>query len=539
MMSSNLNSGLGAFMSVPDVSLGRGGLGEVRCGPTGGEAEREDMGSGSGLSSVLSPRRMAFVMPRPVVKGPKLDDGDGGDGIGKHNHNGGGGDDGGDDDDDYFADDDGEGEGEGDGFFRTLIGESYDKFSIACVFAEWMRTMADLPLILRRAVEMGLFSSAQLVRFFSMDVRPSLTRSVSRALPPTWARDFVGRLMADPAFVQKMVVESSMSAALSLYYEYSVRGDKFLKELDLALINTVGMAAATGATTWLVAPTRSYGSVHKFPWQQMLDGLPNCVFDTCGPLRQYTNQARVGGFLAKMAELSAVGAVMGTTTSLLSTAAVALRKRTDPAFEPSVPIPSVGRSSAGLAAFFAINANSRYQLLGGMDRFLIERSQHLWSYLAVSGFARAVSQGVGELSRPWWQGLPQPAPKAPTMVRRRVARKVTRRVPRSTAAAAAAPAAPVAVGLDEMSTSYGGELVVEPLELSASASYVQAPQVEAMSYESAAAAPEATPASQAYDALLQQQQMAAQAAQQQQQQEESEAPRYRRSAPQGRRQSSM
>ena len=31
---------------------------------------------------------------------------------------------------------------------------------------------------------MGLFSSAQLVRFLSMDVRPSVARAVTRSLPP-------------------------------------------------------------------------------------------------------------------------------------------------------------------------------------------------------------------------------------------------------------------------------------------------------------------------------------------------------------------
>lgn len=136
---------------------------------------------------------MNFVMPTPPAQAPKLDDGGSGGDIGKHNHNGGGGGDGdGGDDDDYFAEDgDGDGDGEGEGgnsFFRTVIPESYDKFSIGAVFAEWMRTVAELPLILRRAVEMGLFSSAQLVRFFSMDVRPNLTRNISRSLPPAVRR---------------------------------------------------------------------------------------------------------------------------------------------------------------------------------------------------------------------------------------------------------------------------------------------------------------------------------------------------------------
>lgn len=47
------------------------------------------------------------------------------------------------------------------------------------------------------------------------------------------------------------------------------------------MINTMGMAAATAATVWLLAPTRSYGSVHKFPWQQVsLSHSRNKVFQS-------------------------------------------------------------------------------------------------------------------------------------------------------------------------------------------------------------------------------------------------------------------
>jgi len=474
------NNMLSPMMSVPNVTMAKGG--------------GANFGSGGSLGMTLEKSKLEFVMPTPTVQGPKLDDGGSGGDIGKNIHNGGGGDGDGGDDDDYFNEDDdggdGQGDGQGDGFFRTVIPESYDKFSIAAVFAEWMKTVAELPLILRRAVEMGLFSSAQLVRFFSMDVRPNLTRSVSRNLPPTWARDFVGRLMADPAFVQKMVLESTFAAAVSLWYEYRARGDKFKQELDLALINTIGLAAATGATVWLLAPTRSYGSVHKFPWQQMLEGLPNCVFDASGPLRQYTNQARVGSFFAKMAELSAVGAVMGTTTSLLSTAAVAIHKKADPNFEPSVPVPSVGRSSGGMAAYFALNANIRYQLLGGIDRYLFDRSNFLWTYLGISGAARFASQQVGELSRPWWQGLPQPEQIRQQVRTKKVSKKVSKRVPKSSlrpaAAAEAVVVAPAgAVVMDVVSTSASG---LQPLEASVSPLSVEQAEAQAteQGYESPA-----------------------------------------------------
>jgi len=423
---SRITSSFSPSMSVPLTTM-KGGPG--------------DMGSGGGGSATMERSKLSFVMPTPVVQSPKLDDGGSGGDIGKNNRNGGGGGGGDDDDDDYFgADGDGDGDGEGEGqkgtgFFRAVIPESYDKLFINAVLAEWMKTLQELPAILRQAVGMGLFSSAQLVRFFAMDVRPSLTRSISRSLPPSVARDFVGRLMADPGFVQKLVMEGTFATAASLFYECRARGDKIKEEWDLALINTLGMAAATTATVWMLAPSRSYGSLHKFPWQQMLDGLPNCVFDVSGPLRQYSKQARAVGFMAKMAELSMVGAMAGGLTSLLSQAAVSLRQQSSPEWRPSVEVPSFGRSSAGMAAFFALNANIRYQLIGGLDRFLFDRTTFLWTYTALSGAGRLVSNQAGELSRPWWQGLPTPSalqlPSLPDMMPRRIKKKVSKKVPRS------------------------------------------------------------------------------------------------------------
>ena len=64
------------------------------------------------------------------------------------------------------------------------VGELYDEASLKAVLEEWLRTFSDLPLMIRQSVELGLFSSAQLVRFLSMDVRPGITRKVTRVLSP-------------------------------------------------------------------------------------------------------------------------------------------------------------------------------------------------------------------------------------------------------------------------------------------------------------------------------------------------------------------
>jgi hypothetical protein len=169
---------MGPFLSVPNVTMAKGGGGG------------QNFGASGSLGMVLEKSKMEFVMPTPPQQAPKLDDGGSGGDNGKNIHNGGGGGDGdGGDDDDYFGDEgDGEGDGQGgggggDGFFRTALPELYDRLTIGAVLQEWYKTVADLPLFIRRSVEMGLYSSAQLVRFLSMDVRPNVTRTVSRALP--------------------------------------------------------------------------------------------------------------------------------------------------------------------------------------------------------------------------------------------------------------------------------------------------------------------------------------------------------------------
>lgn len=114
------------------------------------------------------------------------------------------------------------------------------------------------------------------------------------------ARGVVGRLMADPAFMQKLFIEGIVTGALSLLYEAQQRGDDFVKELDLVALNTLSLIGATGAMVYLTAPSRSYGAVHKFPWQNALHNLPNHVFDANTPYRRYSLVSRAASLFTKV-----------------------------------------------------------------------------------------------------------------------------------------------------------------------------------------------------------------------------------------------
>lgn len=220
------------------------------------------------------------------------------------------------------------------------------------------------------------------------------------------SRGVVGRLMADPAFAQKMVIEQAIAISSSLFWEFRQRGENFTKELDLALINTVSVAASTAALVWLIAPTRSYGAVHKFPWQNMLSSMPNNLFDASTPHRRFSYGNRAASLAVKSAELCAVGSIAGAAMSGLSQLAVGLRRKQNPDFTPSVPIPDLRQSTAGMGLYMALSGNLRYQAVSGIDRCMFDRCNVLWTYLGCSSIVRMGNNLVGETSRRWLQGIP-------------------------------------------------------------------------------------------------------------------------------------
>lgn len=66
------------------------------------------------------------------------------------------------------------------------------------------------------------------------------------------SREVVGRLMADPAFMQKLVLEQMITVSSSLLYEAKVRGDRFWSELDLVAANTLCLAGGERGVVWCV-----------------------------------------------------------------------------------------------------------------------------------------------------------------------------------------------------------------------------------------------------------------------------------------------
>ena len=109
----------------------------------------------------------------------------------------------------------------------------------------------------------------------------------------------------------------------------------------------------------------------------------------------------------KAAELGAIGAASGAAMSLAGSAALAVRRRSDPSFQPSVPVPELGRSTQGMALSLGAFSNLRYQAVSGIDRVLFERGPWLWANLAATTAFRAGAHLLAQPTRLFLQVLPQ------------------------------------------------------------------------------------------------------------------------------------
>ncbi|KAL7003492.1 hypothetical protein U1Q18_004646 [Sarracenia purpurea var. burkii] len=334
---------------------------------------------------------------------PETAIGGGGGNIGKKiNHGGGdGGDDNGDDDD-YFDDFDDGDEGDDGGLFRRriVLQELFDRKFVDAVLNEWQRTMMDLPSGLRQAYEMGLISSAQMVKFLAINARPTTSRFISRMLPQGMSRAFIGRMIADPAFLYRLLLEQAGTIGCSVWWELKNRKERIKQEWDLALINVLTLTACNAIVVWSLAPCRSYGNTFRFDLQNTLQKLPNNVFEKSYPLREFDLQKRIQSFFYKAAELCMVGFTAGAAQGALTNLLASKKEG-----RLSVTIPTVSTNALGYGAFLGVYANLRYQLLCGVDRAMIGYFDVIGVALFFSTALRLLNVELGETSRLAWLGV--------------------------------------------------------------------------------------------------------------------------------------
>ncbi|XP_078158029.1 plant/protein, putative (DUF3411) isoform X2 [Carex rostrata] len=351
-------------------------------------------GRGTALSITLE-KSKTDTQAKKKRKPPEVATGGGGGDIGKKIGLGGG-DGGDDDDDDYYGDFDDEDEGAEGGLFRRRIflKEIFDKEFLEAVLQEWGKTFLNLPAGLRQAYEMGLVSTTQLVKFLTLNSRPTTTRFISRALPESISRAFVGRILADPAFLYKLLLESAATIATSTLWEFKNRKERIKEEWDLALTNILTATACNAFVVWSLAPCRSYGSTFRSDLENTIQKLPNNIFEKNYHMREFDLQKRIQSFLYKTAQLGVVGTMFGFVQGAVSNLLSGKKEE-----RLSMTLPSTTTYALSYGAFLGLYANIRYQAVFGLDRVMFDYFDVLGVYLFFSTALRTMNTCVGETSK--------------------------------------------------------------------------------------------------------------------------------------------
>ncbi|XP_042062781.1 protein RETICULATA-RELATED 1, chloroplastic-like [Salvia splendens] len=385
------------FQASPDAPSSTPSSSSVEFGPTmkGGQY--------GAFGSVTLEKSKLDMTKKETKSSAQIETGGGGGNQGKGlSHGGGdGGDDGGDDDD-YFDDFDEGDEGDEGGPFRRriILGELFDRKFVDAILNEWQKTIMDLPAGFRQAYEMGMVSSAQLVKFLAINARPTTARFISQSLPQGLSRAFIGRMIADPAFMLRLLLEQASTIGCSVLWEIQNRKERIKQEWDLALINVLTVTACNAIVVWSLAPCRSYGTTFQTDLQNTLQKLPNNIFEASYKYRDFDIQKRLISFLYKAAELSMVGFTAGAAQGALSN--FAARKKEG---RLSVSVPSVSTNALGYGAFLGLYANLRYQLLCGFERATTSYFDVIGVALFFSTALRVLNVQVGETSRLAWLGV--------------------------------------------------------------------------------------------------------------------------------------
>ncbi|KAL6517699.1 hypothetical protein OROMI_033400 [Orobanche minor] len=359
---------------------------------------------GSISTVTLEKSEMKLKRKKPTINPELSTDGGGGDMGNGLIHGGGDGGSGGDggDDDDYFDNFDEGDEGDEGGLFRRrlVLGEFFGRKFVDAVLNEWQKTMMDLPAEFRQAYEMGLVSSAQMVRFLAINARPTTARFISRSLPQGLSRAFIGRMIADPAFLYRLLLEQATTIGCSAWWEIKNRKERIKQEWDLALINVLTVTACNAIVVWSLAPCRSYGNTFQFDLQNTLQKLPNNIFENSYPMREFDFQKRLQSFFYKAAELCIVGFTAGAAQGAVSNLAASKKEG-----RLSVTTPYVRSNALGYGAFLGLYANLRYQLLCGLDRAVTSYFDVIGVALFFSTALRVLNTQLGETSRLGWLGV--------------------------------------------------------------------------------------------------------------------------------------
>lgn len=175
-----------------------------------------------------------------------------------------------------------------------------------------------------------------------------------------------GKLAADPYFVQKLMTECGLDAAIIIGVNAMGRRERFFRELEFTLCQLAVSLLSDFAIVYLLAPSinRPPAITGILRARLNLNGLPAHVFQV-SPIGAppYTLGARGATFMLKGLQYGLVGLFMGALGASCVHGLIRLRERFDPTFVPPKTVQSIVGTGTAWSGFMATSSNIRYNLV--------------------------------------------------------------------------------------------------------------------------------------------------------------------------------
>ena len=195
------------------------------------------------------------------------------------------------------------------------------------------------------------------------------TSLFSRSIPA-----FRDRLIADKLYFYKLLVEIVIDSGCATVAEVRKRGDEFWNEFEFYLSDMLVGLVMDVVLVSLLAPVAVPGKKRPMPsgkLRQWSSQLPSAVFEKSVD-KKYTVGDRVGCYVARGLEYALAGMACGFVGQGIASGLMTMKRQYLGSKEGDVEVPPVFESALVWGAFMGLSANTRYQIVFGLERVVDE-----------------------------------------------------------------------------------------------------------------------------------------------------------------------
>jgi len=243
--------------------------------------------------------------------------------------------------------------------------EKEDNVPYLEVLAKAGKSAKDIPADLLKALQDGKMPSSALYRFWELEA--------GRMAPFLALAPFRDRLLADPKFINTVLIDMAVGAIFQGVAEVQVRKEKFMAEADFVCAGIATALVANFAAVYYSAPTVVPKPVSSSSnaLVQFLSQCPDNAFQKVAGQKGFTNLQRVGALIKPMPQLFLVGLGAAASGYLYTKLSMTLReksntKKGEEAKGGTITFSTIGKISLAVGVYCAISTNLRYQVVSGI-----------------------------------------------------------------------------------------------------------------------------------------------------------------------------